>query len=125
MDITWKYVKKLNDKDAVKKFLKKHNILLPEKIVKLLEQYNGGRPSEKSIFTSDNREHVFKALLSYNINDLESIYSIYPAVFNDTNLYPIGTDPAGNYVCYDYVNKKFMFLDHETGLVTEIVKMPF
>lgn len=30
---------------------------------KVESDWTRGRPSEKSIFTSDNREHVFKALL--------------------------------------------------------------
>ncbi len=125
MNITWKYVKQLNDKNAVKDFLSKSGVNLPERIVRLLEQYNGGRPSEKEIITSDHKEHVFKSLLSYNTNDMETIYTVYPQFADRREIYPIGTDPAGNYICYDIAKEKFVFLDHETDHTVEIIKMPF
>ena len=99
MLITWKYVKKLEDNTSVKNFLNEYNITLPEKIVNLLEEYNGGRPSEKGIITNTKREYVFKSLLSYNKNDKETIYNVYPDLFKEVPLYPIGTDSAGNFIC--------------------------
>ena len=121
MNTTWKYVKPLENEFAVKDYLKKYHICLPDYLVSIMERYNGGRPEEKQIVTSENREYVFKALLSYNKKDRETIYEIYPELFGKTSLYPIGSDAAGNFICYDTDALRFVLYNHETEDV-EIIK---
>ena len=121
MNTTWKYVKPLENAFAVKDYLNKYHICLPDNLISILERYNGGRPSEKQIVTSKNKEYVFKALLSYNKNDSETIYKIYPELFGKTSLYPIGSDAAGNFICYDTNAMKYVLFNHETETV-EIIK---
>ena len=126
MESTWKYLKPLDDPSAVKTFLKSHNVDLPDKLIKTMEQFNGGRPSEKQIITSSQREYVFKAMLSFNEKDPETIYSIYPRLFEGSNLFPIASDAAGNFICYDLNLKKCVLLNHEsnqTELITEMVHL--
>ena len=125
MSITWKYVKPLEDNNLVRAYLADHHISIPEDMISIMEKYNGGRPSDKQIITSENREYVFKSLLSYNKNDLETIYDVYPEVFSNTSLYPIGSDAAGNFVCFDTSSKKYVFFNHETEKVETIKRMPF
>lgn len=108
-DITWKYVKSLNDSNAVKNFLSKHNIHLPKELIECLEINNGGRPSQNIFHTVNSNEHVFKSLLSYNKNDAETIYMVYPNLFKNNTLYPIGTDESGSYICYNYVDGKYVY----------------
>lgn len=111
----WKYVKPLKKEDEVLRFLQKYNIVLPQKLIKCIEEYNGGRPSIKLFDTDKAKEYVFKALLSYNEEDTENIYKIYPGEFADTMLYPIGTDASGNFVCFDRKNEKYVLWKHESN----------
>lgn len=123
MRITWKYIKPLDNPNAVRDFLKAYNILLPEEVIKIIEKCNGGRPSDRDIVTRNKKEHVFKSLLSYNKTDSETIYSVFPEQFKETSLFPIGTDPAGNFICFDIKRKIYCFYDHETGYSDEITGM--
>ncbi len=122
---TWKYVKPLQNKNAVADYLAKVGVELPAPLVTLLTLYNGGRPSSKDFYTVDGHEAVFKSLLSYNENDLETVYRIYPDVFQGTQLYPIGSDPAGNFICYDINQKNYTLWNHETNSTETIRSLPF
>lgn len=122
MSVEWKYVKPLQDKMIVSTFLIEHSIVLPLELVKVLESYNGGRPSDKRIVVSDGTEFVFKSLLSYNKDDLETVYSIYP-IFEETSCFPFATDPSGNMICYDTKKEKYVLYEHETDNFVEIVSM--
>ena len=122
MSVEWKYVKPLQDKMIVSAFLIEHSIVLPLELVKVLESYNGGRPSDKRIVVSDGTEFVFKSLLSYNKDDLETVYSIYP-IFEETSCFPFATDPSGNMICYDTKKEKYVLYEHETDNFVEIVSM--
>lgn len=125
MDITWKYVKPLDRTDAVQNYLEENNIVLPQKLIHIMESYNGGRPSVKRLVTSEGTEYAFKSLLSYNEGDKETIYSIYPEVFKNTPLFPIGSDGAGNFVCYQMNTKTYVLWNHENNLEEHIIEMPF
>lgn len=114
MEITWKYVKPLKDPKAVKDFLDKYGIELPASLIDIMEKYNGGRPSEKTVITETQREYVFKSMLSYNSDDKETIYSIYPDLFKETDWFPFASDAAGNFICYDLRQKKCVLYNHET-----------
>lgn len=123
MELTWKYVKPLNDPAAVKKFLDKHKVCLPASLIEIMEKYNGGRPSDKTIITDTNREYVFKSLLSYNEVDKETVYSVYPELFKDTNWFPFASDAAGNFICYDMKKEIYVLYNHETDQGENITKM--
>ena len=123
MELTWKYVKPLNDPTAVKNFLDKYGVSLPITLIEIMEKYNGGRPSEKAIITDTNREYVFKSMLSYNMSDKDTIYSIYPEVFGKTNWFPFASDAAGNFVCYDTQDDEYVLYNHETNKGERIVQM--
>ena len=123
MEKNWKYVKPLEDSDSVRAFLKKYRINMPKSMIETLETYNGGRPADKRILTSAKREYVFKTLLSYNENDKETIYSVYPDPFRKLGLYPIASEAAGNYVCYDVTNRNWVLYNHEVDRVERVVEM--
>lgn len=123
MKNNWKYVKPLEDVASVRVFLIKNGIKIPENLIEILEKNNGGRPSEKSIITETQREYVFKSLLSYNNDDLENIYSLYSDSFKDRHLYPLGSDAAGNIICFDYSVNKYVLLNHETNEPEIITRM--
>ena len=123
--MNWKYVKPLKNELAVQTFLNQCNVILPDELVSVIETYNGGRPEEKEIVTDAGREYVFKSLLSYNQDDKETIYTIYPELFIDSYLFPIGSDSAGDFICYDLKKQRLVLLNHETNKIEIIIKMPF
>ena len=88
--LVWKYIKKLENMNAIEEFLNEKKIELPISLIEFLKENNGGRPSEKTFNTDCSKEYVFKALLSYNEDDAENIYTIYASVFENTKFYPIG-----------------------------------
>ncbi len=122
MNNEWKYVKRLNDDNAVKSFLDKYNVNLPEKLRDIIEKNNGGRPTNKRILTETNKEYVFKNLLSYNDNDLDNVYSFYPSMFENKNIYPLAMDSSGNFICYEFSSEKIILLNHESGQIEIIVE---
>ena len=126
MTVTWKYVKPLEESNSVRSFLNSQNICLPSDLIALIEQNNGGRPSKNEIITEKNKEYVFKSLLSYNKNDREIIYNCYPELFkNNLHLFPIGTDPAGNFICFNTKENEYCVLNHESAKEETIVKLPW
>lgn len=125
MGITWKYVKPLKRMNVVKAYLEDNHIDLPLNLVHIIEVYNGGRPSVKRIVTIEGTEYAFKSLLSYNKDDLETIYSVYPTLFKETPLFPIGSDGAGNFICYQMDSKNYVLWNHETGREEKIIEIPF
>lgn len=115
-NIIWKYVKYLNDEDVVDKFLKQNNLKIPTEVISCIEEHNGGRPSPNIFVTSTKKEYIFKSLLSYNTNDKETIYMCYPGIFQEKELFPIASDPAGNFICIDLKdNNSIIFFEHESG----------
>ena len=124
MEMEWKYVKPLKKPTAISEFLRKYHIVLPQDSVELLQKYNGGRPANKRILTVNNREYVFKTLLSYNADDIETIYRVYPEPFRKLGLLPVASDAAGNYVCFDQTTNFWVLYNHETDRVERIVEMP-
>ncbi len=125
MSIQWKYVKPLKDTAAVKAFLSRKGINLPMNLIALMEINNGGRPSEKDFKTTSGKEYVFKSLYSYNEGDKDSIYGIIDALSAWKSLYPIGSDAAGNIVCYNIVTGRYELYIHETDSTEEIISLPF
>ena len=119
-NITWKYVKKLDDPDGIRSFLDKYHVQLPEKLIKCLYDNNGGRPSEKIFSTNRCDGYVCKSLLSFNKNDIDSIFKYYPDLFFGTSLFPFAMDSSGNFICYDTKMKRYVLWKHETDSIESI-----
>ena len=119
----WKYVKPLENEKSVIEFHKKYNIKMSKKLLDVVTKYNGGRPTHKLFNTIDDKEYVFKSLLSYNENDLENIYSIYPSLFKESNLFPIATDAAGNMICVNKASEEYYLWEHEQNSKIKIVNL--
>lgn len=96
-EITWKYVKPLKNANAIETFEKVHSISFPSDLKEILFKYNGGRPSVKYYDTKTEKDKEFKTLLSFNEDDLETIYNHYPLDSADKTLIPFASDPSGNY----------------------------
>lgn len=122
--ISWKYVKKLNSQTCINEFLNKYNLKIPKELMDCLIMNNGGRPSLKTFDTTKRKDCEFKSLLSFNKNDRETIYKVYD-LFNNTQIFPFGTDSAGNIICYDTKNKCYVFYNHEYNNYEKIINLPF
>ena len=82
-------------------------------LINLLLEYNNGRP-DKTLFQVAGKERVFKKLLSYNKEDRENIYPYIDILRNENaKLFPIASDPAGNFICLYEGN--IVFWEHETA----------
>ncbi len=114
MNLTWKYVKELKDLNAIFDFEKKYGVLFPEDLKEYIIKYNGGRPSKSIFDTTKEKGHVFKALLSFNRDDRETIFITYDVLQKeDSSLLPFASDPAGNFLCIK--DGKVVLYFHETG----------
>jgi hypothetical protein len=119
--IIWKYVKPLEDQNSIKLFWAKNNIELPCDVLEFLKENNGGRPSLNTFDTDQSKERVFKALLSYNFEDKETIYKAYSKEFKNKELFPIASDAAGNFICINLKsNNEIVLVEHESGRIEHI-----
>lgn len=110
--MNWKYVK-TTSLDKIQAVEKEYGISLPQDLISLLLESNNGRP-EKSLFQVIGIERVFKKLLSYNKEDRENIYPYIEILRNeDSKLFPIASDPSGNFICLYEGN--IVFWEHESG----------
>lgn len=115
-DIMWKYVKTLKDSLAIDKFEKKHSVSFPKDLKEILSKYNGGRPPVRYYDLASEKDKEFKTLLSFNEDDIETIYKHYPLDSSDKTLLPFASDPAGNY--FVVKNGKICLWNHETDSCT-------
>ena len=118
-DLTWKYVKPLEDNDAVANFADNNGLKLPQDIISCIIQNNGGRPNKKMFDTEVSKGRLIKSLLSFNQGDLETVYDVFNMIKNE-NLVPIASDPGGNYICYNTIHQNIVLWLHETNATESI-----
>ena len=94
--ITWKYVKPLENPIAVDEFERLHGVTFPDDLKCALVANNGGRPSLRYYDLPNDKDKEFKTLLSFNVEDKETIYKRYPIDSEDKSLLPFASDSAGN-----------------------------
>ena len=77
-----------------------YNIILPDDYKRIVMENNNGRPSLNTFDTKVSKGHVFKKLLSFKTDDIETVYTSKRVVENvDPKLFPIANDPFGNLIC--------------------------
>lgn len=109
--LIWKYIKPLKDTNCIKIFELENNITIPQELKECILNNNGGRPNVKVYDTDKSSGRVFKTLLSYNKEDIETIYKILPLFKeNSISLLPFASDPSGNFICIDLKNKDSVVL---------------
>lgn len=123
--LIWKYVKALKDDNSIVQFERKYGIQLPEDIVECFKENNGGRPNRKVFDTELTKGRTIKCILSFNMDDLETIYSPM-VIINAENprLVPIAVDPGGNYICYNIAKNNIVLWLHEMNS-TEAIAATF
>lgn len=97
-ELTWKYVKPLQNPSAIEEFETKYNVSFPSDLKSILKEYNNGRPSLKIFDSETSKEHEFKKLLSFNLADAENIYDFIDTDRKTKGFVPFANDPAGNLI---------------------------
>lgn len=119
MNQRWKYVKELQNKQAVTDFETQHNVVFPDDLKEWILKNNGGRPYNSTIDTEKTKSRVFKSLLSFNPDDKETIFTVYDVLQKeDKSLLPFASDPSGNFFCIK--NGKIVLWLHETGTIENV-----
>lgn len=125
MALVWNYVKKLSDKTVIDEFENKYSFKLDKELKQCILKYNGGSPNIYSFsLKNKNLDKVFGNMVSFNVNDKESIYQLLGKIKvlyeNNKLVYvPFGVDPFGNYICQKN-NGAIYFLYSETNEYFEI-----
>lgn len=118
--MTWKYVKPLKQPNAVADFENRAGVSLPEDLKECILRCNGGRPSSRFYDIKGSRNKEFKSLLSYNVDDLETVYKRYPVESRYKNLVPFASDPAGNLLVLK--DGEVCFWNHEKDTIVLVAK---
>lgn len=124
--IKWDFVEELQDERSISEIEKMVGIKFPQDFVDCVKKYNAANPEPNSFDTDIEEGHVFDALLSFNNEDLDNIYSSIDGIefFPYDTLAPIALDPFGNFICYDKRTLQLKFWNHETG-ETEFIANTF
>ncbi|EOP53429.1 SMI1/KNR4 family protein [Bacillus pseudomycoides] len=116
--IVWKYTYNQISTDDVKEILKGTGFDFPLDYIECVAMNNGGHV-EQMLFDVEGIERVFGSLLSFNHESEEFILETnneYKDTF-PSELFPIGIDPGGNLICFDYKNHEenpiVVFWEHE------------
>jgi len=117
-DVNWILSKILEDQSAITRFEEKYGIKFPEEFKSIVRQFNGGRPRPNIFDSTQRKELVAKALLSFNESHTENIWDTYESLKTrlPKNIIPFLTDQFGNYICFDYRNTTIptiVLWDHE------------
>ena len=117
-NLVWKYTYNKISIDDVKGILKDTGFDFPMNYIECVAINNGGHV-EPMLFDVEGIERVFGSLLSFNPESEEFILEIYDD-YKDTlpsELFPIGFDPAGNLICFDFRGRRdqpiVVFWEHE------------
>lgn len=108
----WKYVKSLTDDKSIANIEQKYDVEIPKYLKDIIIKYNGGRPLKNIFNTKNNKEKVFKSLLSYNKEDKENIY-IYDDLFYKGYL-PFAITPSGDLICINFEKLSVELYLHES-----------
>lgn len=114
----WKYVKTLNNPNAVEEFEKNHGVFFPKDLKEIIKRYNGGRPELKLYDTATEKNKEFKTLLSFNEADIENIHKYCDVDTANKMMIPFASDSAGN--LFVLKTGKIYFWDHETDTLNFI-----
>ena len=113
-DITWKYVKPLSCTDSIAEYEALTGVQLPDDLKTAIINHNGGRPSLKYYDLPMEKDKEFKALLSFNRNDIENVFAFYPLDSANGKIVPFASDPAGN--LFVIKEGKIFLWSHESNM---------
>lgn len=122
MNTTWQDVERLNDCNNIFKVEGEIGIKFPHLFVEIINKYNAGCPLNNIFDTEKERGRVFSTLLTFNLEESNSITCVYNYVKDriPNGVVPFADDPSGNYICFDYRKTsipQIVFWHHEENFV--------
>lgn len=118
MELIWKFATPTT-LEKIQEVEKEQGIKLPSTLVKTILIGNNGKPSIMEFLSVNGTEHVLNTLLSYNRDDIETVYKAFVHL-QGTDLYPVANDPFGNLICLK--GDEVVFWNHETNEITQVAK---
>lgn len=119
--ITWKYVKPIKDMGNIAKFESRF-CKIPQDLLECIKANNGGRPSLNCFDLEKQKEREFKALFSFNKDDVENIFDAqdFDTQINSKErvLFPFANDSFGNLFCL--YNNKIVLWEHEKDSIIPV-----
>ena len=118
----WKYVRPLKDPALISKFEQKTGYKLPDDFTACVKNYNGGRPEHSTFNTDSSKGRAIKALLSFNLEDRESMWQAYVWLSPELRkrYVAFAIDNFGNLICFDRSTGCVVFIDDERLTVEQI-----
>lgn len=114
-NIKWKRIKPLESDTALKAFQDAKGIVIPENLKELIIDVNGGRPDKKTFKDGQGRTYQMTRLLSYNENDIDTIYKVADYFIRtfSSKILPFATEASGDYFCVDLTSGEVVYWNHE------------
>lgn len=118
----WKYVRPLKDPALISKFEQKTGYKLPDDFTACVKNNNGGRPEHSTFNTDSSKGRAIKALLSFNLEDRESMWQAYVWLSPELRkrYVAFAIDNFGNLICFDRSTGCVVFIDDERLTVEQI-----
>lgn len=113
-NITWAYSIPLTNKKAIEEFQNTNGVKLSADLIKCINDNNGGMPDLNIFDTDKTKGRTIKALLSFNSEDEENIYTYLDLFRKDgvLKMIPFAIDSFGNFICLE--GDKVVVWLHET-----------
>lgn len=119
MEQKWNYGIALTDEAVFDHFYQTYHIEVPEDIQELVYKVNAGTPSKFCIKDAHGDERVFGALLSYNKEDDDNVYTAMEINQNKRHI-PFAIDPYGNYFYENLLSGDIVWINHENGTLIHV-----
>lgn len=99
--IQWKNEVPLKDPIAIQAIEAGYGIKIPPELTRLITEHNGGFPFPNRCIIRGNMERDVKMLLSYNSDDLETIFDVIDYFMKRSHrlLLPFASDSSDGYYC--------------------------
>lgn len=122
--MNWERIKLLSSEQLISEFENEVGYAFPVEFREVAINNNGASPELKE-FSSKQKSHsvqrVFDRLLSFNKDDRMNIWRTNQIIHTvwakngELDRYIVfATDPFGNKICFDKMDNRIVFIDHET-----------
>lgn len=115
MEQICKYIKHLRKKQYISDIQVKLGFFFPDIFKDFVMTNNGGRPLKSYIVSSEGKERHIMTFLSFNPDDRCSMWNLAFSKDNPiSDNIPFAIDDFGNSFCFNKLNNRICFVDHET-----------
>ncbi len=124
-ELEWELAYPLEDDSAIKKMEKILDKELPVEFCECIIKFNEASPNKRKFQTSTGNEHVFCNLISFNEEEDTNVFNTLEILRSNglqSELFPFGEDPFGNYLCLCFNEKDItvVYWNHETNKIEKV-----